>query len=303
MKSLHLKLSPNIKKDNLGVNMKNSVKKTISQYLQTLAGVMITAFAISVFYTPNKIVNGGVSGMSTVLFHVFSIPPGLSFAIINIIFLLLAFRLLGKDFVIKTIIGAGLTSLFVQLFTYLPPFSGNIILATIFGAILYGFGIGITLINGASTGGTDILGRLLQHFFPHMHIGRLLLIVDATVISISLLVFRDVELALWGVVSLFVSTFAIDWLIKRLNISKLAFIVSNKGEEIAEMLIKTSPGGVTIIESKGAYNKQHNKVLMCALKEKEIPEFQKKVTEYDKDSFIIYSEAQSIVGNGFYVYK
>ena len=280
------------------------MKKIVKQYLMICLGVMITAFAISVFYTPNKIVNGGVSGVSTILFHTLNIPPGLSYGVINAVLLLVSFKFVGKEFVIRTLVGAGLMSVFVQLFTYIPPITDNVVLATVFGAAMYGVGIGITLINGASTGGTDILGRLLQRVLPHMKIGRLLLVVDAAVILTSLVIFKNVELALWGVIALYVSSCAIDMLIIRnLNRSKLAFVVSNNGDMIAKELVATSPRGVTILESTGAYTMNKNNVLMCALKEKEVTDFQEKISALDENAFIIYSEAQSIVGNGFRVYR
>ena len=278
------------------------MKKVIKQYSIILIGVIMTAFAISVFYTPNKIVSGGVSGLSTILYHVFNIQPGLSFAVINIILVLIALKTLGKKFVVNSLIGAGLLSVFVQIFTYIPPITDNIFLASFFGAIFYGIGIGLTLVQGASTGGTDILSRLIQALFPHIKIGKLLLGVDAAVIVISLLTFKTVELALFGIIALMVSTYAIDWLIRRLNISKLAFIVTDKGEEISKLLVSTAPRGVTIIDVKGAYTMDKKTMLVCALKENEISEFQRKITETDKNSFIIYSESQQIVGNGFYVY-
>lgn len=277
--------------------------RKIGQYIQIIIGVMMTSFAISVFYTPNKIVNGGLSGISTILFHIFNIQPGISFAVINTIWLLIALKLIGKKFVFNTIAGAALTSLFVQLFSYLPSFSGDMFLTVIFGSIIYGIGIGITFACDASTGGTDILGRILQHFFPHISIGRLLLIVDGTVIACSLVLFKNIELALWGAVSMYISTSSVDWLIRKLNISKLAFVVSQNGEDIAQKLVASSPRGVTIIDSVGAYTMQDNKVLMCALKEKEIIEFQNIITELDENAFIIYSESQSILGNGFHLYR
>ena len=151
----------------------------IKNNLLFLIGPIITAFGISVFYLPNKIVSGGVSGLSTILYHIAKIPPGLSFAVINILFLLISFKVIGKEFVIKTIIGAANISLFVQLFSELPAMTENVVLASVFGSLLYGFGIGLTFLSGGSTGGTDILGRLLQHFFPHFKIGKLLLFIDA----------------------------------------------------------------------------------------------------------------------------
>jgi len=278
-------------------------KEKLKNNFLFLVGPIITAFGISVFFTPNKVVSGGVSGLSTILYHIAKIPPGLSFAVINILFLLISFKVIGKEFVIKTIIGAANISLFVQIFSELPPMTDDIILASVFGSLLYGFGIGMTLLSGGSTGGTDILGRLLQHFFPHIKIGKLLLFVDAAVILTSLITFRQIDLALWGIVALFLSTFSVDWLIQKLNVSKLAFVVTEKGVEISKKLVSTSPRGVTIIDVVGAYTMEEKQTLMCALKEAEITEFQRKILEIDPEAFIIFSESQQIVGNGFHVYR
>ena len=283
--------------------MKNKNINIIKRYVIIIFGVILTSLGISIFYTPNKIVNGGVSGLSTVLFYALGIQPGVSFAVINIILLLLALKFLGTQFVKDTILGAALISLFVQLFTYLPPMTSDPMLAAIFGAVLYGFGIGLTLTQGASTGGTDILGRLVQCIFPYVKIGSLLMIVDITVIVISLIVFRTVDLALYGIVALFLSSFSINWLIGKLNVSKLAFVVSDKGLEISKFLVSHSHRGVTIIDSVGAYTMKGNKVLMCALKESEITYFQESILELDGNAFIIFSESQQIIGNGFRVYK
>ena len=279
------------------------MSEKLKQNLLFIIGPIITAFGISVFYLPNKIVSGGVSGLSTILYHYAQIPPGLSFAVINILFLLISFKIIGKEFVVKTIIGAANISIFVQLFSELPAMTNDVVLASIFGSLLYGFGIGLTLLSGGSTGGTDILGRLLQHFFPHFKIGKLLLIVDAAVILTSLITFGNINLTLWGIVALFLSTFAVDWLIQKLNISKLAFVVTSKGLEISDFLVSTSPRGVTIIDVVGAYTMEKKMTLMCALKENELPEFQRKILEIDNEAFIIFSESQQIVGNGFHVYR
>lgn len=275
----------------------------IKSVLYTIIGTAITGFAISVFLTPNKIVCGGVSGISTILYQTLSIAPGLTFAIINIILLILGVKFLGKEFTIKTLFGAGLLSLFVQLFSYLPAVTDNIFLASFFGGTLYGLGIGITFVAGASTGGTDILSRIIQYFLPQFPIGKLLLVVDGLVITASLVVFKDTELVLFGIFALFFSTFCVDWLIRKLNISKIAFVITDKGEEISNFLISTSPRGVTMIKAIGAYSSEKKKMLFCALKENEVPNFQKKILSIDKEAFIVYSESQQIMGNGFYIYR
>ena len=275
----------------------------IKKYATIVSGVILVALAVSVFYTPNKIVSGGVSGVSTILFHTFGIQPGVSFAVINICLLVLAWKFLGFSFVKDTLLGSALLSLFVQLFSYLPALTDDVFLATVFGSVLYGVGIGLTLIEGASTGGTDILCRLAQCAFPYIKVGNLLLAVDAMVILASLCVFRTFDLALYGIVALFLASFSINLLISKLNVSKLAFVVTEKGLDISQYLVAHSPRGVTIIDSVGAYTMDRKQVLMCALKENELPKFQETILAMDKQAFIIFSESQQIVGEGFRVYK
>lgn len=214
-----------------------SKKKIIKKYATISLGVALTAVGISVFYTPNKIVNGGVSGVATIIFHTLGIP------------------------------------------------------------------IGLTLIQGSSTGGTDILSRLVQHFFPQIRIGTLLLIVDSVVIITSLIIFRQINLVLYGALSLFISSYSVNWLVQKLNISKLAFVITDKGFEISKKIVTTSPRGVTLIDATGAYTVCDKQVLICAMKESEAPSFQNKVLDIDSGAFVIFSESQQILGNGFKIYK
>ena len=275
----------------------------IKSFIYTIIGTAITAFSVSTMLTPNKIVCGGVSGVSTILYQTLNIAPGLTYAIINIALLIVGIKILGKEFTIKTLFGSGVLSLFVQLFSYLPPITDDVFLAAFFGGTLYGLGIGIAFASGASTGGTDILSRIIQYFLPQFPIGKLLLAVDGVVITASLLVFKDTELVLFGVFALFFSTFCVDWLIRKLNISKIAFVITDKGEEISKYLVSTSPRGVTIIKAIGAYSNDSKKFLFCALKENEVPAFQKKILGIDSDAFIVYSESSQIQGNGFHIYR
>ena len=266
-------------------------------------GIVITAFAISVFTLPNKIVGGGVSGVSTILYHTLGIEAGVSTIVINVILLIAGLKILGKKFVVSTLIATGLLSILIQLFSYIPPLTTNVALATIFGGVIYGSGLGLALASGASTGGTDILGRILQYFFPHFPIGKLLMFVDGVVIFCSLVCFGNIELTLYGIIMLVISTYTIDTIIRKLNVSKLAFVVTAKGEEIAKKLVETSPRGVTIIDAKGAYTEEKTKMLVCALKNNELPEFQRKILSLDPQAFVIYSESSQIVGKGFRVYR
>ncbi len=269
----------------------------------TFIGPMITALGLCAFLIPNKIVNGGVSGMSTILLYGLSIPASISYAMINGLLLIIACKALGLRFTGMTVFGAGLLSLYIELLSRIPAITDNIILAALFGAVLYGVGVGVTLVSGASTGGSDIIGRLIQKKYPEFAIGKLLLIIDGIIISISYFVFKDADLILFGILALIVSTYTVDYVIKILNISKLAFVISNNGSEIANTLVETSPRGVTIVDVEGAYTNENKKMLVCALKSNEITEFQRKIDKIDNNAFVIFSESQQIVGNGFRLYK
>lgn len=271
--------------------------------LLTVAGTLITGFAIGSFLTPNKIVGGGASGISTILFHTFGINPGISFFAINILFLLVGLRVLGKNFIFKTLIGIALLSMFTEIFTLVPIYTDNLILATVFGGGLYGIGIGMSFAAGASTGGTDIIGRIIQTKMSYIPIGKMLLFVDGIIIVVSLIVFKNIELTLYGIMALLISTFSIDFIIGKFNVSRLAFVITEKGEEIASKLVNTSPRGVTLIDVKGVYTNTEKKMLFCALKESESEAFQNKILEIDETAFIVFSESQRIKGNGFYLYK
>lgn len=271
--------------------------------LLTVLGTMITGFGVGVFLTPNKIVGGGATGLSTLLYHTLGFEPGLSFFVINIIFLILGLKVLGKDFVLKTLFGTLCISVFVQIFSYIKIPLSNLTLVTLYGGALYGIGIGLSFAAGASTGGTDILGRIIQTKFSHIPIGKLLLFVDGVIITVSLIIFKDVELVLYGITALLISSYTIDFVISKLNVSRLAFVITDKGEEISHKLVSTSPRGVTLIDVKGMYTNTDKQMLFCALKESEAEEFQRKILEIDSTAFIVFSESQRIKGNGFYLYK
>lgn len=278
------------------------MKGKIKSGLLVVAGIALVSIAISMFFVPNKIVNGGSSGLATIIYYTLGLKPSVANALINAILLIVALFFLGKKFVTKTLVSIVLLAILTEVFSYFPPVTDNTLLAAIFGSALYGIGIGIVLSQGSTSGGTDIMGRLIQYIRPHWKIGKVLLGVDLFVVFLSLITFKTTEAVLYGIMALFISTNAIDWLMKALNISKLAFVITDKGVDISDYLISTSPRGVTLVNGTGAYTHKDRQILICALKESEIPVFQKKILELDKDAFIIYSESQQIVGNGFYIY-
>lgn len=281
--------------------MKNKIN--LKSILMTVVGTAMAGFAIGVFFAPNRIVGGGVSGIATLLYHSFSAPTGLTYFLINLLFLLASVWVLGRSFVLNTLAGVSLLSVFTQIFSYIPYYTDNLIIPTIFGGALYGIGIGISFAAGASTGGTDIIGRLVQHKFNTVPIGKLLLVIDGIIIIISLAVFKELELTLFGIITLFISSYSVDFVINTLNVSKIAFVITTRGEDIAELLVGTSQRGVTLINAVGAYTNTKKKMLFCALKESETAVFQQKILDIDPEAFIVFSVSEKIKGKGFYLYK
>ena len=276
--------------------------KHLKSYIIIFAGMTLSAIAIGFFYVPNGIVTGGVSGIATILYPL-GVPPGLTYACVNFILLFFSYKRLGRDFVIKSILSVIVISSLVQVFSELPPITNNIFLATLFGSMLFGIGASLTFIQNANTGGTDIIGRLVQSKYQYFPIGTLLMIIDGFIILVSLIISHNIDLALYGLFGLFISAFCIDFIIDHLNSSKLAFVITDKGPQISNLIIKNSRRGVTMLNARGAYSGNRKNLLICALKNKQIPEFHQMIIETDENACINFTNAEKIFGLGFYVYK
>lgn len=276
--------------------------KYLKSYAIIFTGMTLTSLAIGFFYIPNGIVTGGVSGIATILYPI-GVPPGITYSLVNLVLLFFSYKRLGRDFVVKSIISVIVISSLVQMFSEFPAITGNIFLATIFGSLLFGIGASLTFIQNANTGGTDIIGRLVQSRYQYFPIGTLLMIVDGFIILVSLLISKNVDLALYGLLGLFISAFTIDFIIDHLNSSKLAFVITDKGPQISNLIIEKSRRGVTMLNARGAYSGARKNLLICALKNKQIPEFHRMIVETDENAFIIFTNSEKIFGLGFYVYK
>ena len=205
--------------------------RKIRSYLIILTGITLTAVSAGLFYIPNDIVTGGISGIATILYPL-GIPPGVVYLGLNLFLLIFSYKILGKEFVFHSIL-----SFLVQFFSELPPITNNIFLATLFGSVLFGLGASLTFIENANTGGTDIIGRLLQSKYSHFPIGMLLLIIDGIIIFISLITSGNIDITLYGLFGLFISAFVIDFVIGHLNASKLALVITEKGDALSRQIM------------------------------------------------------------------
>lgn len=279
-------------------------RERVMQFILLLAGTALTSMGTVLFFTPNRIVCGGVSGVTTILYHLSRIPIGLSYAAINAALLLIGIRVLGREFILKTLLGTGLMTLFMELFAVLPPLTTDRLLGTIFGGIFYGVGLGLTFISRGSTGGTDILGRLIQAKFPRFRIGRLLATIDVIIILSSAVVFRDMDLVLCGVLGVVIQSFAIDALIDHFNVAHMVYVVTDNGEYVREYMRARYDRGVTELEAYGYANEEKTKcLLVCVMNAAEAAEFKEVLNEVDPEAFVMFTEAKSILGKGFKYYK
>lgn len=274
----------------------------IKSFLIVFGGIALTAFGVSFFYIPNKIVTGGVSGIAAILYTV-NIKPGIVYFSLNSVLVLISGKVLGKRFAVSSLFSTLALSFFVQLFSELPPVTDNLFLASFFGSTISGLGTAMTFSANANTGGSDIIGRLIQHKIPYFPIGRLILIIDSAIILISVMIFRNTELALFGIFGLIISSIVIDFFIEKLNSSKLALVVTEKGDEISCAIIENSKRGVTVLSAKGAYSNKRKKLLICAIKNSQMTDFHKMIKEADENAFIIFLKSEKIFGRGFYVYS
>ena len=278
-------------------------KNSITDYIIIALGASLYAASVAVFTSKNNIAPGGLTGVSTMLNYLFSLPIGAMIFLLNIPLFLWAFFKNGKGFAVKTMTGTALVSVFIDIFqAVLPFYGGNIMLAAIFGGALSGLGLGLIFARGGSTGGTDIIAVSLNKRFPHISTGRLMLLSDAVVLTAAAIVYGNIESALYAGITIFVSVRVIDAVTygtSRGN-GKLIFIISDSYDVISREIIQKLGRGVTILNGSGAYTGNSKRVLMCAARPNQVVKITKGVKIIDKNAFIVVTTANSILGEGFY---
>lgn len=268
-------------------------------------GSILYGFAVSTFSEPNQIAPGGVTGISIILNTLFHTPVGTMVLILNIPLMIWAIMVLGYKLVAKTIFAILLTSISIDIIAMLvPPFQGDKMLVAIFAGVTEGAGLALFFIRGGTTGGTDTAARLLGKRFPHFSMGRLMMLIDFTVVLISAFVFKSIESAMYAVIVIFVATQLIDAILYGTDVGtgKMLFVVSQKSKEISVAIIDQMSRGVTILKSRGAFTGNENEVLLCAVRKYEVYRLTQLVRQIDHDAFLIISDAGQINGEGFKEY-
>ncbi len=265
-----------------------------------LLGSICYALSVNIFTAPNQIAPGGVTGASTLLNYLFHLPIGLMILVINIPLLLAAWRRLGKEFTVRTAVVTVLSSVIIDgAAPFLPAFRGDTILVALFGGVLAGAGLGLIYMRGATTGGSEIVARLLERKFRHIPIGRLILLVDAVVVGASAIVYRNVESALYAMVLIFVSSSVMDALVYGGDAGKMLLIMTKKEREVADRILAEMERGVTMLNATGAYTGDDRRVLLCAVRRSEVYKLRTLVADLDPDAFIIVASTDEVLGEGF----
>ncbi len=286
--------------------MKHSVwKQHILPALIIAAASFLNALAFVWCYNPNGIPFGGLTGVAQIINHFFpAVPIGVTVIVMNIPLFLLGWKLIGGRLLVSSLYAMLLSSVFIDVLTPLRDWQPmEPLLACIFGGLLLGLALGLVFQQGATTGGTDLIARLLKLRLAWLPVGRLLLGLDLTVILAAALTFRTLEAALYGLVALYISTIVMDGVLYGVDTAKVAYIISDRNEAIAAAIVGELERGVTILHGRGAYTGNDKKVLLCAFKQREIAAIKAAVKEIDPDAFLIVCDAREVLGEGFRDYK
>ena len=264
-------------------------------------GSAIFGFSFQAFLLPNNIVSGGVTGIAMILNTFTHWPIGLTVIVMNIPLFLISWRHFGLDFLLGSLLGMALSSAFMDLFALTGlVLTNEPMLASIIGGVIKGFGLGIIYYYGATTGGIDIVAKLVRQRFSQLNFGTVVLILDVTIILGYALIIGNYDSAMYSVITMYVVTKVIDLVLYGLDNSCTCHIISSKSSELAkEITAGHMHRGVTILEGEGAYSGEKKHVILCVVKRHQIPELRRTIRELDENAFVIVTDAKNVFGRGF----
>ena len=276
------------------------LKKYIKDYLWYILGSIIYAIAVTVFISPNEISPGGITGVATVLNYLFGSPTGITMFILNIPILILGYYKCGKGMIINTTAVTVISSFAMTITENLfYTFKMDKIIASIFGGIFLGFSISIIMRHGATTGGVDIIAKIINRKYRHLTVGKIILITDVAVVVLAVLAYGKLESALYSVVTMFASSRVMDYMLYGSDRGKVVYIITDKPSEVSKSLVHDLSRGVTILDVTGGYTGEKRKMLMCSVRPYEVSALYSIIEKFDPKAFITVTEAGEIIGEGF----
>ena len=281
------------------IEQKKTWKRRVLDYLMITVASFIYAVAVSLFLDPNSLAPGGVTGIAIILNRLSGLETGTWVLLINIPIIILGMWKFGLHFILSTLYCTAATSFFINLLAAFGVATEDRFLAALVGGALMAVGIGLVFKAGATTGGTDIIVKLLRLRFPHLKTGSLFLITDAIIVTVSAFVFKDLDVALYAGVVVFVNSTLLDVVLYGREGAKLIFIISDAHASITKRLLEELDIGVTYISGTGAYSGREKSVIMCVMKKQISAQVEVIVREEDPDAFMIVTSATEIFGEGY----
>ena len=284
---------------------KNKLRKTAApffDFLFFLLGSLLFAISVNMFTSPNMIAPGGYTGIATLLNYLWHIPIGAAMLVMNIPLFIISYKVFGKDFITKTAIATFMVTLTIDILaTPLAQYaySGDRLMAAIFGGVCSGGGIALILYRGATSGGTDIMAKLLRLKWPQTSMGTIIMLMNIVVVAAAGLVYGNLESALYAFIATFISSKTIDYVLYGHGYGKLLLIFTDKTEGVSRAITERMGRGVSILDATGAYTGKKKSMLVVAVRVNEVNKLSKLVNEFDKNPFIVVAEASEIFGQGF----
>lgn len=284
---------------------KHTLSRMVRDYAWIALGSVLYSLSFDWFYVPNQIGFGGLTALGMILNHLSpAIPIGTVVLVLNIPIFILGWKFLGGHTLVSSLFAMAATSVLVDLIAAIytfPPMDP--MLAAVFGGVSLGASLGMIFSKGATTGGTDLIARLLKLPFAWLPIGKLLLAVDLAMLLAVSIAFRSMESAMYGIISLYISTLVMDMVLYGLDQSKVAYIVTTRPQEIAAEIDRQMDRGATFLHGEGSFSREEKLVLMCAFKQKQIVPLKALVHELDPEAFLIVCDAHEVLGQGFRRYQ
>jgi len=265
-----------------------------------ILGSLVYSLGLHCFTAPNGIAPGGVIGVATVAHSFAPLQVGTLYALFNLPLLIIGFIRLGKARMIKTVLSvAVITAATDFLYVGLPVYKGDKVLAALFGGALFGFGMGLIYVREGTSGGIDIVNRIINKKSPHLRMGAIGFASDAVIIAGAMLAYRNIESGLYAIIAIFVSGRVVDLILYGSLEGKLLYIFSDEFAEITKMILFEEKRGATILKGVGAYSGAERDVVCCAVQKNQYARIKRRVAEIDKDAFIIITNAGEVFGKGF----
>lgn len=276
-------------------------KNNIADFLGLIFGCILISLGINIFFKPNNIAPGGLSGLSVIISNITGFQTSVVMLCMGIPLLIFSIKILGKKDAIKTFIGMMILSICLTLTNSLSNLSivEDILLSSIYGALLLGLGLGIVFRVDGSTGGTDLIALILHKLIPSIPIAKFLIMIDGLVVFSSGVINQNVETALYSAISLYIIVKVIDAVIEGFDYSKAFMIITNKEEELKNIIVHDIKRGVTILNGKGGYTNDNKSILLVVVKRNQEVFLKKLVKKIDESAFIIVSDVHEVLGEGF----